>query len=208
MLVLGAIASPFDSDCLRYESALGDGAELKSVVRSFERHQSTESLASEWDALADRTTAPPFLRPGWVAHFCAAFGVRGLEIVAVRRDGRLTGVVPLRNEGGVLWSITNWHTPEFAFVAEDDEAVEDLAAAVFDGGKRRVSLQFLNPANPDFAACRERARHRDHRVIVRTLERPPYVRIEGDWEGYESAVDGKVRKTYAAATASSTRKAR
>jgi CelD/BcsL family acetyltransferase involved in cellulose biosynthesis len=163
-------------------------------VSSFERHESTESLAPEWDALADRTTAPPFLRPGWVAAFSTAFRVRGLEILAVRREGRLVAVVPVQHEGGVVRSLTNWHTPEFAFVAEDDRAVEELAAAVFDVGTRRVALQFLNPASADFVACRERASDRGHRVIVRTLERPPYVRIEGDWEAYESGVDGKVRR--------------
>jgi CelD/BcsL family acetyltransferase involved in cellulose biosynthesis len=169
-------------------------AQRDIVVSSLETHQSIESLAPEWDALADRASAPPFMRPGWAAAFHMAFGAEGLEVVAIRRDGRLVGVVPLQRDGAVLRSVTNWHTPEFAFVAEDKMAVDELATAVFELGTRRVSLSFMNPANSDLPACRERALGSRHRVIVRTLERPPYVRVEGDWEAYESSVDGKVRR--------------
>lgn len=155
---------------------------------------SLDSISPEWDALADRVGVPPFLRPGWFSAFADAFGSTALEVLTVRRDGRLVGVVPLDRARGVLRSLTNWHTPEFAFVAEDEAAVRALADAICDRGGRQVSLWFLNPTNPDYEICRDRARAGGRRVVARTLERPPYVAVDSEWETFESRVDAKLRR--------------
>ena len=60
----------------------------------------------------------------------------------------------------------------------------DLARALF--GARRLHVMFLPPEDPSLETLRAAARGR---AIVRTLERSPYVAIEGDWESYERGLD-------------------
>ena len=131
---------------------------------SVDAYDSFGTIAAEWEALADQTGSPPFLRPGWFAAFVAAFGGRALQILAARRDGRLIGVVPLQRGAGVLRSVTNWHTPEFAAVYEDETALHALAEALCERHERRVSLWFVNPANPDYEAIRASAGPRGRRL--------------------------------------------
>jgi CelD/BcsL family acetyltransferase involved in cellulose biosynthesis len=159
-----------------------------------ERHDRIESLDSEWDALADRMDAPPFLRPGWARAWWRAFGSGALEVVAVRRAGALAAVVPLQRRGGVLASLSNWHTPQFAAVEEDEPARRKLAAALFLPGARRTTLSFLDAGGADTHAWLDAARSRGRRLLVRTLERPPYLDIEGNWEDYEAQLSGKLRR--------------
>jgi CelD/BcsL family acetyltransferase involved in cellulose biosynthesis len=166
----------------------------ESSLSSVEAHSSLDSIAPEWDDLADRAGAAPFLRPGWFLAFADAFGSTALEALTVRRHGRLVGVAPLDRAGGVLRSLTNWHTPEFAFVAEDEAAVQALAEAVCDRWDGQVALWFVNPTNPDYEVCRGVARARARRVVTRTLERPPYVAVDREWRSFETGVDAKLRR--------------
>jgi CelD/BcsL family acetyltransferase involved in cellulose biosynthesis len=165
-----------------------------SSLTVIETHGSTEPVAREWDELADRTKAAPFLRPGWVAAWWSAFGAGALEIVAARRGGRLVGLIPLTYRRGSLESATNWHTPEFGIVAEDGAAALELATALFARSPRRVSLSFLNSANTDLDMCRTAAGAQSYLVLERTLERPPFVTIEGDWAAYEGQLAANVRR--------------
>jgi CelD/BcsL family acetyltransferase involved in cellulose biosynthesis len=161
---------------------------------SVDVYGSIGELASAWDALVDRTGSPPFLRPGWFAAHRAAFGSGTLELFAAHREDRLVGVAPLARARGVLASLTNWHTPEFAFVGEDEAALRTLAEAVCSRRTRRVSLWFANPVNPDYDACFQSAHARGRRVLTRTLERPPQVDVGGDWDAYEAGVSARVRR--------------
>jgi CelD/BcsL family acetyltransferase involved in cellulose biosynthesis len=161
---------------------------------SVEAHNSLDSIAPEWEALADRVGVPPFLRPGWFLAFAEAFGSTALEVLTVRREGGLVGVAPLHRAHGVLRSLTNWHTPEFAFVAEDQTAVRVLVEALCDRGGRQVALWFVNASNSDYEICRGLGRARGRRVIARTLERPPYVAVDREWRSYETGVDAKLRR--------------
>lgn len=163
-------------------------------MSSVEAHNSVDSIAHEWDALADRVGAPPFLRPGWFSAFADAFGSSRVEVLTVHRDGRLVGVAPLQRVRGALRSLANWHTPEFAFAAEDDSAMQELAETVCDRGGPQVSLWFVNPANQDYEICRAVAHTRGHRFVARTLERPPYVAVDRPWESFENAIDAKLRR--------------
>lgn len=153
-----------------------------------EAHPAVDSLAADWDELVDRTGASPFVRPAWVDAWWRAFGGGSLEIVSIRRDGALAGVVPLYRRRGAVHSPTNWHTPEFAFVAEDAAALEAVARALFRPGRRRISLGFLNAGEPTLEACVAAAQASGYRTDLRTLERSPYVAIEGEWEDYEGRV--------------------
>lgn len=153
-----------------------------------ETQTSLASTAAEWDELADRVDAPPFLRPGWIEAWWRAFGRGGLELVTLRRGGALAGLLPLQSHRRAVRSPTNWHTPEFALLAEDDEALRALARALFRAGRRRVSLGFLNGGEPSLEVSVTAAQEAGYRIHLRTLERSPYVAIEGAWADYERRV--------------------
>lgn len=154
-----------------------------------ERYQDIEPLAQEWDQLVDRVGETPFMRPGWFEAWRRAFGTGSLEILAFRRNGRLAGVVPLQRKGGALGSPSNWHTPEFCLLAEDDEARRALAEALFSPPRRRVTLAFVNGGRAELAACEVAAEGAGYRVLLRVLERSPYVTLDGSWSAYLERLD-------------------
>lgn len=160
---------------------------LKTAV---EVDRSVDRLAAEWDDLADRAGAPPFARPGWIDPWWRAFGSGRLEIVALRADGRLTALVPMRRARGALVSATNSHTPLFAMVAEDAAAARELARAVIGLGARRVSLLYVGPQDVDaFRAAASAARVP---CVAGPLEPSPYLPIRGSWEDYQAGLDTKL----------------
>ena len=152
------------------------------------RASAVEPLAPAWDELAGRLGAPPFLRPGWIAAWWRAFGRGALEIRALERDGRLAGVLPLVRRRGALRAAMNCHTPQFGLLAEDPGAASALARSLFAGGPRRVSIASLAAADPGLGTCRRAAEEAGYRLLVRRLQRSPYLEVDGDWEGYESGL--------------------
>ena len=163
------------------------------MPETIEANWTGEAIAGEWEELAARTDAPPFLRPGWLQIFSRAFGLGSTVVLSARREGRLAAVLPVVARGGLLESVTNWHTPEFGAVAEDDAAVRELVAGVFARRPRRVSLWFLNGAGTELEACRATARAVGYRAGLHELERPPYVSLEGDWSAFEASLPAKMR---------------
>jgi CelD/BcsL family acetyltransferase involved in cellulose biosynthesis len=157
-----------------------------------ERHNHFEALAEEWDVLADRMDASPFLRPGWIGAWWRAFGTGALEVLAVRREEQVVAVVPLQRRGGVLESLSNWHTPVFGAVAADEPALRDLTAAVFAAGARRITLSFLDGAAADTQACLTGSGTHRRRLLVRTLEHSPYLDLRGGWQAYEAERPAKL----------------
>lgn len=139
-------------------------------------------MEREWEELADRAGAPPFLRPGWFREWWGAFGEGELAIFAVRRRGDLAGVLPLAARGRTLASPANWHTPVFGPLADDPEVVGQLAGGALERSPRRIGLRFLDPE----AGGEERiqAAIGGFGVARRTILRPPYLPLEGDWDGY------------------------
>ena len=152
-----------------------------------------EPVAAEWDLLADRCGAVPFLRPGWIGAWWRAFGTGALEVVALRRDGRLVALVPLFSRPGALHSTTNFHTPLFGLLAEDADAARALASTVVSSGVRRVALGFLDSRSPDLAELEAAGEAAGRRVLVRTLARAPFLEIEGTWEAYERDLSKNLR---------------
>src|SRR5690349_376775 len=102
-----------------------------------------ERLAPEWDELATRVGALPYLRPGWVAAWWRAFGEGELEIHALRRGGRLAAVLPMARQGDALRSAANVHTPASGVLAEDAGAAAELLRTLF-GRARLVSIESLD----------------------------------------------------------------
>ena len=151
---------------------------------SVELHGAVEPLAEAWDDLADRAGALPWLRPGWFAAYARAFARGELEIFVVRRDGRMAAVAPFERRLGELRALSNWHTPSFSILGEDSSARAELGRALAAHGPRRIVLMFCPPEDPTLNDVATIARANRHRTIVRTLERSPFVRVEGDWETY------------------------
>jgi CelD/BcsL family acetyltransferase involved in cellulose biosynthesis len=152
---------------------------------------SVRELSTDWDGLADRVGAEPWMRPGWVDAWWAAFGAGSLEIVAVTKGDRLTGVVPLMKDDGVVRSTSNWHTPGFGLLAEPDD-LSDLARALVERRARRVWLAFVEPGEPGVASCRGAAEAAGYRILERTLEHSPYVALDGGWEAYVETLGKKL----------------
>lgn len=167
--------------------------------RPVEVHDSVDALAPEWDRLAERVAAPPFLRRGWLEAWLRAFGSGSLALLAARDgDGDLAGVLPTLLRRGVTVSPTNWHSPMFAVLADGPEAAGALATALVERRTRRIDLALLDPGSFGLAELRAAATAAGLRQIVRTPARSPYIAIEGDWETYERERLGrKLRKEIA-----------
>lgn len=180
----------------RAETPAGDKRLRDSTTRerpTAQIHSLVEPLAAEWEELAEQTGASPFRRPGWIGPWWRAFGKGALEILTIRRDGRLVAVLPLGRQFGALSSTTNWHTPDFGPVIEDPPALRALAEELFVRAPRHVSLAFVDGAGATLPECREAAASRGYRVLTRTLERSPFVRIDRDWQAYERGLSRNAR---------------
>ena len=159
-----------------------------------EKFASIEGIAAEWGDLADRVAAPPWSRPEWFAAWWRAFGTGRLEIVALRRDERVVAVVPLARRLGSAVSPTNWHTPQFELLAEDDPARRELAAAVLQQRPAHLSLRFLDADDASVGAVEAAADDGGYRIRVRTVDEAPYVPIDDDWSAYRQRLDRHVRR--------------
>jgi CelD/BcsL family acetyltransferase involved in cellulose biosynthesis len=151
------------------------------------------SLAPEWDELCDRLDVSPCLRPGWVSAWWEAFGSGELVVLTAHRGERLVGAMPLVQGGSGLASPSNWHSPEFGPVAEDEDAERSLIEDALSRAHGRLDLSFLRAEAPAVRLISEAARRRRGRLIVRTLERSPYVKLEGQWDDYEQRLPSKRR---------------
>jgi CelD/BcsL family acetyltransferase involved in cellulose biosynthesis len=156
---------------------------------SVEIYEAVDAIAAEWDELALRLGSSPFVRPDWFSCWLEAFGSAGLRVVALRRDGGLAAVLPVLGRRGTLRSATNWHTPAYGPVAEDEAAEEELFAALFRVEPRRVDLSFLAPESAE----RLRAAAGRRSFVARVVQMSPYVAIEGDWEAYLAGLSRNAR---------------
>lgn len=153
----------------------------------------SKELIREWDELATRAQATPYLRPGWVEAWWLAFGKGELRINTLRRKGRLTALLPMAEYRGVLRSVSNYHSPRAGLLAEDLPAAIELAHTVYGDNPRRVSMTSLDPAGSSFKACRWAAESAGYKVISRPYQRSPYLDICREWEEYESGLSKNLR---------------
>jgi CelD/BcsL family acetyltransferase involved in cellulose biosynthesis len=156
-----------------------------------------EAFAAEWDDLAERVDAIPFVRPGWIAAWSRAFGGPEPTVFALRCQGRLAGIVPLVRSRGALRSPTNWHTPAFEPLAENDTALRELSARLVSDGTGRLHLGFLTRDSPAEAALVEAARNAGRLTLERVVMRSPYVPLQGRWEDYRGTLGGHLRRNLA-----------
>jgi CelD/BcsL family acetyltransferase involved in cellulose biosynthesis len=155
-----------------------------------------ESLAAGWDALADATSAGPFVRPGWFAAWFDAFGGGGRPVVlCVRRGRRLAGALCLaRQGGGALRSPTNWHTPAYGTVAEDAAAAGTLARAALARAPSVVDVAFVDAGDAFAAQLVDGARARRRPVITRPVQNSPYIPLDGDFKAFEASLAPKFKR--------------
>lgn len=143
-----------------------------------------ETVASEWDELAIRLGATPFGLSGWIGAWQRAFGDGALTVYCSRRDGRLSGVLPLLRRGGSLVSPANWHTPVYAPIATDDEALGCLLTEAVRSTRERLDLSFLDALDPAAARVQEIAAQEGGSSLSRVIERSPFLDLVGGWDSY------------------------
>jgi CelD/BcsL family acetyltransferase involved in cellulose biosynthesis len=158
-----------------------------------EQHDSFAAIAPEWDALVRRVGATPFCSPGWFEAWWAAFGRGRLEVFTLRRDGELIAVLPLASHHGIRRALSNWHTPELEIPAVDSEARRALLRRVLGSTRTSLQLAMLTAGTPDALDFATVASEEDMRVLPRTIERSPYVKLHGSYEGYEQTLTQRRR---------------
>lgn len=168
-----------------------------SRTAAVEVHVATAPIHDEWDELADRAGAAPFLRPGWFDAWLAAFGSGALHVLAARRGGRLVGVVPVLTRRAATLSPTNFHTPVFDLLAEDDAAAQALIRGLLARRTPRIDLSFLPLSATDSAAWQPLFAACGHRVIVRPVQRSPYITLDGGWDEYRAGLRRGFRRELA-----------
>jgi CelD/BcsL family acetyltransferase involved in cellulose biosynthesis len=153
-----------------------------------------DALSEDWDGLADRLAAAPFLRPGWIAAWWRAFGRGRLEVLTARDGDSLDALLPVAMRYRAATSPTNYHTPEFALLQIGAASGVVLAAELFARGSGLVSLRFLRRSPNELDVLTAAADAARYRILVRTDARLPFVRINGDWSSYERALSGNLRR--------------
>ncbi|HKP88933.1 MAG TPA: GNAT family N-acetyltransferase [Thermoleophilaceae bacterium] len=155
-------------------------------------------LWREWDVLAERLDAPPFLRPGWFRAWHGAYGDGELRLLSVRRGDELAGVLPVEIKGTATLSPTNTHTPLYGPVADGAEMESALVRELLELAKGRIELAYADPGARWFSLLRDAlpgTRRSDRRsVMVETITRPPYVSTAGGWDAYRAERSRKFMK--------------
>jgi CelD/BcsL family acetyltransferase involved in cellulose biosynthesis len=158
-----------------------------------EQISNIDSVEEEWAALAERAEPSPFLHPGWFLAWWRAFGAGRLELLALRRDGELAAILPLRRSRGALRSPTNWDSDVFGAVAADEAARRELLAGLFALRPRYLDFSFLEADRPEPAELAVAAGR--YALNRRTILESPYLdhsRFEG-WDAYWEGLSGKHR---------------
>jgi CelD/BcsL family acetyltransferase involved in cellulose biosynthesis len=153
--------------------------------------ESAERAHYEWAELADLVGADPFLHPGWFDAWRSAFGDRGFEVLAVRRAGRLVGLLPVEApRAGILRSPVNEDTPRYGALVLDREAANALARHLIRSGPRRLDLSYVPGDDPLYAALGAAG----DSLLTHHLTDQPYVDLSVDAETYEAALPRKLRQ--------------
>jgi len=163
------------------------------TVRRVRSIAAVTEIATRWDELADRTAAPPWMRPGWFLTWLDAFGRGRPEIWIAGDDGGLRAVLPLSRSNGVTRSLTNWHTPGFEVLADGTDAARAVVQACLAGRPHVVDLSFVPSAHAHVPLLRKELAARSYTVLGRVLERSPTVTVAGrSWEDFEASLDRKM----------------
>jgi CelD/BcsL family acetyltransferase involved in cellulose biosynthesis len=156
-------------------------------------HRVDEQLEQEWDRIAVATGASPFVRPGWIRAWMAAFrGSRDIDVLLTEVDGRLAGVMPVLAGRHTLRSPTNSETPEFAPVTSGPEAAKRLAAELLATSSGIVDLHAMSVA--DAQILQRVADRRGVGGLTKSLRQSPYVDVGGDSRAFEAGLSRNRRQ--------------
>lgn len=154
-----------------------------------------DSVACEWEQLAERVDASPFLRPGWILPWSRAFGTGRPEAITVRRGDELAAVLPMQRKRGRLYSLSNWHSPVFGPLVADEDARDVLLDGLFGARRSSVELSLLE-GDPELLGRIEGcARGAGRRVIGRPIALCPVVELAGSFEDYEGTLSRNRRRS-------------
>ena len=170
------------------------GEDGRRMGEELELHEGIRPVEREWDELAVRVGSPPFLRPAWLSAWWSAFGSGELLVLALRRDGGLAGVLPVCRRGSVLSSPSNYHTPVYGPVLEDQAAGKGLLDGLFELGPRRVQLSFASGRAGWLRSFRTAAAEAGYQVTPRTMFRSPYIQLSAGWDAYWAARSVNLRR--------------
>lgn len=139
----------------------------------------------EWRELAELSSAPPFMYPGWFEILTRSFGLPDLSVLAVRGSGGLTGVLPVAVKRGVTRSVTNWHTPLYGALIRSDGAAEELATQLMQHVRRRLDLSMIDCRDPLVPALRSAALDARMRTLERVVASQPYVDLSLGFDAFQ-----------------------
>jgi CelD/BcsL family acetyltransferase involved in cellulose biosynthesis len=150
------------------------------------------ALEEEWGALA-RDEPSAGLTHAWMRCWWATFGAGRPRVCTVRRDGRLTGVLPLRSRRGVLSGWSNEETDTLRPLAETAADLEAIVDAVVRTAWSRLNLRGLPEGDPATRLLRERAG-----AVALTMLDPfrdsPVIETSGTLEDYRAAMSRNTRQ--------------
>lgn len=119
----------------------------------------------------------PFMDRAWLQCWWDAFGDGELAVAVARREGAVTGVLPLYRHRGRLAALANYHSALY------EPAGPDAAAVVAAACARPEPEVFLNVLRAD-AAARVRDAVQGRRMLREADKRSPLVDTGGDIEAY------------------------
>jgi CelD/BcsL family acetyltransferase involved in cellulose biosynthesis len=145
----------------------------------------------EWEGLealeAVGSPEHPFLDRGWLSCWWDAFGDGEQQVAVARRDGRVTGALPLYSHRGRLAAMANYHSAVFAPLGEDAAAVLEAACA------RPEPELFLNVLRRD-SLPPVRAAAGGRRLLVEPDKTSPIVDTTGDPDAYAKTLGSTLRR--------------
>jgi CelD/BcsL family acetyltransferase involved in cellulose biosynthesis len=152
------------------------------------------ALAADWDALAERERHP-FSLQAWMLPWWDAFGGGSqLRVLVVWRGGELVAGIALAARGRTWRSLANEHSPLFAPLAADRQALATLATAVVAAAPAQLVLEVL-PAGGEALAAFEaacRAARRPFHVAPHIVS--PFSGLEGGFAGFSERASRKAIK--------------
>jgi CelD/BcsL family acetyltransferase involved in cellulose biosynthesis len=151
-------------------------------------------IEAEWEELALRLDAPPFLRPGWSRAWHAAFGMGESKALTITAGEELLGVAPITSTRRLLHSPTNWHTPFYGVLGADGPTHEALAQALVERVPQRLEIRFLEAGDHLLELLRGEAADRGMSTHERVIASSPYVPVQGTWAEYEQGLSKNLRK--------------
>lgn len=144
----------------------------------------TPALEDEWESLAVRTGASPFLRPGYLAVWRGAFGGTAPELVTARRGPELVGAIAIVRRRGRVEPPGNFETPAVGIVSSDTAAEAAIVREMLSAAWREVRLDHLPDSGGLRPLLEAEAVRSGFRVVTQVGMRSPVVDTRDGWDEY------------------------